>query len=74
MDATWTEARLSAQKRDCVRDVYPGRFAVTVTSLTCSFDEQPRHCRQLLCQRFVQRQVARDQHVCIGIHSFDHPQ
>jgi hypothetical protein len=74
MKATWTEARLSAQKRDRVRDVCPGRFAVAVTSLACSFDEQRRYDRQLLCQRFVHRQVFCDRHVCIGIHSFDHPQ
>jgi hypothetical protein len=38
MEATRTEARLSAKERDCVRNVRAGRFAVTVTSFACSFD------------------------------------
>jgi hypothetical protein len=43
MDATRTEARLSAKKRDCARNVRSGRFAVTVTSFACGFDELRRY-------------------------------
>jgi hypothetical protein len=58
MDATRTEAWLSAKERDCVRNVRAGRFAVTVTSFACSFDEQRRYDRQLLCQRFVLKHLS----------------
>jgi hypothetical protein len=58
MDATRTEARLSAKERDCVRNVHSGRFAVTVTGFACGFDEQRRYDRQLLCQRFMHRRAA----------------
>jgi len=55
MDAARTEARLSAKERDCVRNVRTRRFAVTVTSFACSFDELRRHDRQLMGHRLVQR-------------------
>jgi hypothetical protein len=55
MDAARTEARLSAKERDCVRNVRSCRFAVTVPSFACSFDELRRYDRQLTWKCLVQR-------------------